>query len=178
MNISIVRPQVKDKKEICNLFKSTIKDAFEQEGILHLHKDINKEIKKQFDRLNQDFQSQGRRVYYLIARNNSQIVGTIAQTQPDSIIKNNLKINLANIAVIASVYVLPHFQGKGIGSLLFDSMLKHLKQKNINEFVMDSGYKKAQNFWIKKVGKPTVLLKDYWNKDSDHMIWQVKSKDL
>ncbi len=178
MNISIVRPQANDKKEICNLFKITIKNAFEQEGIGSYSKDIKKEVENQYNRLNQDFKSQGKSIYYLVAKTNSQIVGTIARSQPDKIIRENFKLILNNIPAIASVYVLPQFQGKRIGTLLFNHMLKYFKQKNIEEFVMDSGYKKAQHFWIKKVGKPTILLKDYWNKNSHHMIWHIKLKKL
>lgn len=178
MDFSVSRPRIKDKEEIIDLFRITIQNNFNQEGIGGLNKDIDKEVDKQIDLLDQDFETQGKNAYYLIAKSGNKIIGTIAQSQPDSIIRNNLKIDLTNIPEIASVYVLPHFQNKGAGTFLYDNMIKHLKQNNVNEFVLGSGYQKAQQFWIKKNGEPVLLLKDYWNAGSHHMIWHVKIKNL
>jgi GNAT superfamily N-acetyltransferase len=175
--VSVIRPKEKDKREIFNLFKVTIKNAFKQEGIKNLFNYEEKEIKEQEDRFIQYIKSQGKDVYYMVAKTNNKIVGTITCSKPGKIIRENLILDFYNIPEIVSAYVLPSYQGKGIGTLLFKKMLKHLKQNGAKEFVMDSGYKKAQRFWINKVRKPTVLLKDYWNKNSHHMIWHIKLKD-
>jgi len=60
------------------------------------------------------------------------------------------------------------FQQDGLSDRLND-----IENENSKSFVMDGGYKKSQIFWINKVGKPTIILKDYWGKDLDHMIWKL-----
>jgi len=177
MDILIVRPSVKNKEEIANLFRKTINYAFQQDGLVDRLNDIEDEISKQLDFLNKDFKSNGKNIYFLIAKIDGKIVGTIAKSKPNKIIQENIKENLKKAPEITSVYVLPEFQNKGIGTKLFQSMLKYFKQERVKRFVMDGGYKKSQLFWIKKVGRPTFILKDYWGKNLDHMIWILDIQD-
>jgi GNAT superfamily N-acetyltransferase len=177
MNIFIKRPQKKDLKEIHKVFSSVIQDAFRQDGIDDA-KGIKEEVEKQLCFLQKDFESNGSEVYFLIAKTENQIIGTIAYTKANDLIKKNLKKDFSKIPEISSVYILPKFQGKGVGSLLFNAILLSLLHKNIDEVCLDGGYRKSQSYWIKKLGNPNVTLKDYWGKGLDHMIWVRKLKDL
>ena len=103
------------------------------------------------------------------------IAGTIALTIPSKLITDNVTFDLINIPEVAAFYVIPQFQKQGVGSLLLKSLIKYMQKAHIDSFVLDSGYKKAQKFWIKKLGKPTIILKDYWKKDSHHMIWKKQT---
>ena len=44
---------------------------------------------------------------------------------------------------MGSIFVLPEYQGQGIGSALIDYLLAYLKQEGIKEFCLDSGYEQA-----------------------------------
>lgn len=177
MDIYITRPQKNDMEELYKLLLSVIKDAFKQDGIDD-NDGIKEEVEKQLGFLNQDFESKGSEVFFLIARTEEKIIGTIAYSKANDLIKNNLKIDFQNVPEITSVYVLPEFQGQGVGSLLFNGILISLHHKNIDVVCLDGGYKKSQPFWIKKLGNPSVTLKDYWGKGLDHMIWLRNMKDF
>src|SRR5437868_791303 len=115
MNIFIIRPQRENRNEIHNLFRSVITDAFKQDG-LDDPNGIQEEVEKQMGFLNQDFETNGLDVFFLIARTEEQIVGTIAYSKANDLIREHLKIDLQNVPEITTVYILPEFQGKGIGS--------------------------------------------------------------
>jgi len=175
MITTIGRPQIKDKKEIYQLFEITIKNAFEQQGAGSNHAHLAEEINHKIGLLDNDFQSQGKKVYFLVAKVDSQIAGTIALTEPSKLVRDHIHFDLKNIPEVAAVYVLPQFQGQGVGSLLLKRIIEHLQKTRIKSFILDSGFKKAQKFWIKKLGEPTLILKDYWKKDSHHMIWKKQT---
>lgn len=177
MEICIERPQKNDFEELHKLFLLAIGDAFKQDGIDD-NEGVQEEVKKQLGLLNLDFDTKGSEVFFLIARIEEKIVGTIAYSRPNDLINNNLQVDDQNMPEVTSVYVHPEFQGKGVGSLLFNGMLISLLHKNNDVFCLDGGYKKSQNFWIKKLGNPTITLKDYWGKGLHHMIWLRNLKDL
>ena len=122
MNIVITRPKKEDIKELHILFKSAITDAFKKDGIDN-NKEITEEVRKQLGFVSSDFESSGSDTFYLIAKTEEKIVGTIAYGKPSDLIKKYLKVNLRNVPEIISVYMLPQFQGKNIGSLLFNALL-------------------------------------------------------
>lgn len=177
MNINITRPQKEDVEELNRLFAAGILDAFHQDGIDD-NDGIRVEVEKQLSLLQQDLESQGSEVYFLLARTEAEIVGTIAYGEPNNLIRDNLAIDWQGIPEITSVYVLPAFQGQGVGTLLFNSILCCLQYKNVAKFCLDGGYKKSQRFWIKRLGDPTVTLKDYWGKGLDHLIWLRNLQDV
>lgn len=53
-----------------------------------------------------------------------------------------------------------------------------LVNKGIEEFCFASGYPTAQKIWIRKFGKPSYWLKDYWKTGYDYMIWMRKISDI
>jgi GNAT superfamily N-acetyltransferase len=177
MEIIVTRPTGKDLIEIENLFLGTIKDTFKREGIDLSHSsDIKPEIKNCTDTLKRDFQSNGQDEYFLIAQINNKIAGTIAYGSVNNIIRNNLDIDFNNIQEIKSAYILPEFQRIGVASKLFKKILIKLHKNKTEEFCLDCGFTISQNFWIKKIGQPTKILKNYFGKDAHHMIWKSKIK--
>lgn len=176
-NCSITRPRKIDSEELHILFQTTIADAFKRDGIDDPD-GILDEVKKQMEFLNQDYESKGSKLFFLIARTEEKIIGTIAYSKPSELIRSNLKVDCQNIPEITSVYILPEYQGKGVGTLLFNAIMVCLLNKKTELFCLDGGYKKSQSFWIKKLGDPTVTLKDYWGKGLDHLIWLRRSNDV
>ena len=177
MNIKITRPQNKDIGEVDQLFALVIKDNFQNEGIASTE-EIEEQVQFQTNNLKQDLDSNGTEEYYLLARSRQTIIGTAAYGKPNEIIRKNWHGDLTGIPEVKSVYILPEFQGRGIGTLLFGSIIQCLGQKDIEEFCLDSGYKRAQGYWSKKLGKPSIILKDYWGKNADHLIWHCNVSDL
>jgi len=180
MRIKITRPQEKDTEEIRRLFSAAIADAFAQDGIAFRQEGIDTEVEKQMRFLLQDFETKGRDLYFLLARTDEKIVGTIAYCTVDNndLIKSHLQIDFRQVPEVTTVYVLPEFQGKGVGSLLWNAILISLLHQNVQEICLDGGYKKSQSFWIKRAGQPVVTLTDYWGPGLDHMIWRCRLHDL
>lgn len=178
MNIVITRPAKNDETELESLFTEVILDAFKQDGIESRHKAIQEEVDKQMNFFRQDIHTHGADVFFFIARTEGKIVGTIACSKASELLKQHLDADLEYVPEITTVYVLPQFQGKGIGSMLLKKMLAHLNEKGFKEACLDGGYRKSQGYWIKKIGHPDVTLKDYWGKDLHHMMWHRKLEDL
>lgn len=179
MTIKITRPRIKDLQQIHQLFEVTIKDNFRAEGILEtLETEANQEIQALIRTLAADFESGGEEEYHLLARIESKVVGTIAYGKANPLITNNIDAKYHKVLEVKSVYILPQFQNKGIGSLLFQRILSRLSTIGIKDFYLDSGYKKAQSFWTKKLGEPICTLKDYWAEGSHHMIWYGRVNEL
>jgi GNAT superfamily N-acetyltransferase len=90
----------------------------------------------------------------------------------NELIQKTVKEDLTDFPEIGTVFVHPNYQKHGIGSILLQKMVITLESKKMIGFCLDSGYKQAQIFWQKKLGKPNFLLEHYWNEDSHHMIWK------
>lgn len=175
------KPQAKDVEAIYQLFAKTIKDAFQKEGIQEAYLgEIKAEIAKQIDLLYKALNQSNPSEFYLIARNEQHIVGTIAYGQVGQEIKKYYRGNLQNTVEIKSAYILPNFQRQGIGTLLFKSILKQLQmqQPRIEQICLDSGYTMAQQFWQCKLGKPILTVKNRWGEGEDYMIWCIAIKKL
>jgi GNAT superfamily N-acetyltransferase len=172
MNITIAQLQQEDQDEIEKLFDSVITKNFKDYGFYEKYKkDIEYEVSKQKTLLNDFLTDENKSTVFLIARDNEHIIGTIAYGRPSSDIKNFYKINLKDIPEVKSAYILPEYQGKGVGTMLLNEIIKILKQNGFNEFCLDSGYPKAQQFWEKKLGVPAVRIKNRWNAGNDYLIW-------
>jgi GNAT superfamily N-acetyltransferase len=177
-NIEISRPKFEDEELINEFFKTVIRDTFERNGILDLTDTIEEEIKDKRRCLNQDIESDGKNRYFLIAKENEKIVGSIEYGPSNDLIISCTNGELKDIVEIGTVFVHPDYQNKGIGSRMLNLIFKELKGNSIKEFCFDSGYKTAQKIWVKKFGNPEYHLKDYWGEDSDHMIWRLNVEDV
>lgn len=181
MRLIIRRPKKEDIPKIKEVFHSAISYAFEADGIADREDGIVEEVEKQLACLQSDFNSYGTETYYLIAEVENQIIGTIAyktELPEDDFVRKNLKFDLKGIPEITSVYVSSDFQGKGIGSLLFNSILLVLTGKGVRGICMDGGYQKSIQFWTRKIGNPDTVMKDYWGKGLDQVFWYRDMKDI
>ncbi len=178
MNVELRRPRMEDVKQLHAFFRIVIVDTFTKEGLGEKINDINDEIKGKEKYLESDFESNGEKRYFLIALDSDNIVGSIEYGQASNLISDCTNKAFKELIEIGTVFVHPEYQRKGIGNLLLKTMYFTLKDKGINEFCLDSGYISAQKIWKKKFGEPIYLLKDYWDKGNDHMIWRIKVNEL
>ncbi|MBD3297127.1 MAG: GNAT family N-acetyltransferase [candidate division Zixibacteria bacterium] len=179
MPVTIVRPKLADKDAVCSLFIHTIGHAFKREGIAVLHaSDIEREITEQINTLQRDLDSNGRDEYFLIARAGDKVVGTAAYGPANTIIRDNLSVDVATTPEIKSVYVLPEYQCQGIGTQLLQAIRKRIQDDGITDFCLDSGYTSAQRYWTNRLGEPQVVLNDYWGTNAHHMIWRRRVADV
>lgn len=173
-NIKIRRPRIDEIEELNKFFRVVITDTFHKEGIGDKIESIHEEIETKRKYLENDIVSNGENRYFLIALDHEKIIGSIEYGPASKLI--NICTNNASkdLIEIGTVFVHPDYQKKGIGNLLLNTMYTTLKKKGIEEFCLDSGYINAQKIWKKKFGEPDYLLKDYWEKGFDHMIWRIK----
>lgn len=170
-DLLILKPTKEDLTPAYYVFEASIKDAFEKEGIGDLKEDILYEIEDKKSLLKNSVENKDSGIYFLVAKSGDKVIGTISFGPCGSEIKKCTNNQLDTIGELGSLYILPEYQGKGIGSVLIHSMLKFVYSLGIKEFCLDSGYKRAQEKWIRKFGEPYKIAKDYWGKDSDHMVW-------
>lgn len=177
-NIEISRPKFEDFELINEFFQVVIRDTFERNGITDLVDIIAEEIIDKRRCLNQDIQSEGKNRYFLIAKEDDKIVGSIEYGPSNELIISCTNGKLQELVEIGTVFVHPDYQNKGIGSRMLNLIFIELEKNRISEFCLDSGYKSAQKTWINKFGNPEYDLKDYWGEDDNHMVWRVNVKDV
>ncbi|MGG2065709.1 N-acetyltransferase family protein [Bacillus sp. S14(2024)] len=179
-NVEIRRPRIEDIEELYQFFSTTIKDTFAREGLSELVDDIEREIESKKQYLKCDFDSNGRNRYFLIAvdTNCNKVIGTIEYGPASELINICTDRALKELYEVGTVFVLPEYQRRGIGTLLLNVMFLTLLNRDIKEFCLDSGYTNAQKIWKKKFGEPDYLLKDYWGEGCDHMIWKIRTDDM
>ncbi|MCM3783505.1 GNAT family N-acetyltransferase [Neobacillus mesonae] len=160
------------------LFETTIPDTYAKEGIGHLEEDMEQEIhsKKKLIRLSLD--SSRPEAFLLVAKIDDTIVGCISYAPCGEDIRICTEHQLDDVGELGSLYVLPNYQGQGVGSALIKAMTATLNERGIEKFCLDSGYKIAQQKWLHKFGKPYAVVEDYWGPDTTHMVWLCNVKDF
>ncbi|HYK08430.1 MAG TPA: GNAT family N-acetyltransferase [Candidatus Eisenbacteria bacterium] len=177
MTVSISRPQKQEEKVLQQFFETVITHTFKLYGYYENYKeDIAREVKRQMTALQQDFTTNGTNTHFLIARDDNTIVGTIAYGPVNDDIKQYYKKVVPHIPEVKSLYILPEYQGQGIGTQLFNEIRKIMQENGIKEFYLDSGYPKAQEFWKHKLGDPVHIVHDRWDAGNDYMIWYQRLK--
>ncbi|WP_025028958.1 GNAT family N-acetyltransferase [Caldalkalibacillus mannanilyticus] len=177
-NIEIKRPSKTDFDRLIDFFRLVIIDTFTKEGISHLKDDIEKEIKNKIHYLHMDLESNGKDRYFLIALEHNQVIGTIEYGPISQLINDCTQGEFEDLVEVGTLFVHPDHQKLGIGTLLLNTVYLTLQSHGINEFCLDSGYNGAQKVWKKKFGEPDYLLKDYWGRGYDHMIWRNNIKEI
>ncbi len=117
---------------------------------------------------------------YLLARQNNNIVGSIAYMTPCEAVQiaaKKLNIPLTSLTEIVAVYVHKKHRLKGIGSALFTTMLKLLKQNNITYAALSTGYAKGKAFWRHRLGPESLVLPDYYE-GHPCFVWIRKIDDI
>lgn len=179
-----------DRDEACRVFERTIPEAFAGEGLGHLMEEIREEVngkKKLVDmalRIPANLairpsspQAAEVPVIFLVARSAREVVGTISFGPCGKEIAECTRHALDDVGELGSLYVLPDYQGQGIGSAFIQTMAKELKERGIQRFYLDSGYKKAQQKWQRKFGEPYAVAKNYWGPGQDHLVWLCNVED-
>jgi len=177
-NIEIRRPCAQDVKELNVFFDLVIKDTFAKEGIEDMSDEIESEIREKNIHINDDFESNGEKRYFLLAISDGKIIGTIEYGPANDMIIKCTEGKYKNIVEIGTVFVHPEYQKQGIGTLMLNSIYAALQKRNIKEFCLDSGYTRAQKIWKKKFGEPDYIMKNYWAEGVDHMIWKRSISDV
>lgn len=167
MNVEISRPKKEDREELHHFFRLVITDTFIKDGIGEKLADIEEEIEVKKQYLESDYESIGQKRYFLIAMDGDKIIGSIEYGAASKLICHCTNHALEELVEIGTVFVHPDYQGKGVGNILLQSMFKTLENKGIQEFCLDSGYKRAQMIWKKKFGEPDYLLENYWDLESE-----------
>ena len=170
-NLTIIIPTKDDLKSTYNVFEESITDAFEKEGLGHLKEDILNEIEYKKHLINSSVDSIDSDIYFFVAKIDDNVIGTISFGTCGNDIKKCTNNQLDTIGELGSLYVLPDYQCKGVGSALIYTMIEYLHKLEIKQFCLDSGYRGAQKRWLRKFGEPYKVVKDYWGENNDHMIW-------
>lgn len=173
-NVVIRRPRTEDFKELTKFFRIVITDTFTLEGIGDKLDDMEEEIEAKKAYLKTDFVSNGVKRYFLIALEGDKIIGSIEYGPASELIRKCTDNALTELNEVGTVFVHPDYQRNGVGNLLLKKVYLSLKEKGIEEFCLDSGYRRAQEIWRKKFGEPDYLLTNYWDEGYHHMIWRVQ----
>lgn len=177
-NLLIKKPTKADKKSAYQVFETSIPDAFAKEGTDFLKEVLEREIMHKRHLFSEAIDIPDSSTYFLIAKVNENVIGTISFGTCGEDIKKCTENRLHSVGELGSLFVLPSYQGQGIGSALINAMVNHLFQQGVDYFCLDSGYKRAQKRWLRKFGVPYKVVKDYWAPDYDHMIWLCKVRDI
>ncbi|MET3210681.1 UNVERIFIED_CONTAM: putative N-acetyltransferase YhbS [Paenibacillus sp. PvR008] len=160
------------------VFESSITAAFEQEGLEALNDDMQHEIEHKKRLLRTSLSALNSDLFFLMAKHNHNVVGTISYGPCGEAIRKCTNDELEHVGTLGSLYVLPGYQGQGVGSALIRALMTRLKEMEVTHFCLDSGFKIAQIKWLRKFGAPYTIAKDYWGKDGDHMVWVCEVQDF
>lgn len=174
MDYQIVRPKIEDQNELNELIIKVLKDNWKRNQLDDLEDDLNDEIKTKLGFVKANLENLEGARYFIIAKEGKRIVGVAEHGPANDTIKSCNSEDLNVLQEVGTVFVLPEYQGKGVGKALMKAMQLRLRSIGETHFCIDSGYKTAQGIWIHLYGEPTFLLKDYWGIGLDHMVWRVK----
>ena len=176
-NLSITKPTKNDIKSAYTVFEVSITDTFEKDGAGDYKEEILSEIEYKKNILSSSVNNPNSEFYFLVAKVKDNVIGTISFGPCGEAIKKSTNNELNSIWELGSLYILPDYQDKGVGSALINSMMNYINELGFKEFCLDSGFKLAQKRWIRKFGKPYIIAKDYWGEDADNMVWLCKVSD-
>jgi len=163
-------PREEDKEVLENFFRVVIEDTIAREEI-DIPYFLEDEVEDKMATLEGYLSREGERRVFLLACRRGKVVGTISYAPCNEALVDILGRDSEKAGEIGTVYVHPEYQKMGIGASLLGAICHHLLEMNIKRFYLDSGYSGAQRYWRKKLGEPMKVVKDYWDKGADHMIW-------
>jgi Acetyltransferase (GNAT) family. len=173
----ITKLEMNDFESVCHLFDTTVAYAYGKEGIGHLKEEICKEAERKKKMFLDSLVKPESGILFLVAKKEGRVIGSISFAPCGDDIRSCTSHKLDAVGELGSLYILPEFQGRGIGSALIHAMIRHIHSLGIEQFCLDCGYKHAQQKWLRKFGEPDIVAKDYWGKGSDHMVWLCHIKD-
>lgn len=178
LNLSIMKPTQEDVKGIYGVFDTTIPETFTLEGLGSWEEEIRNEVSYKKQLLSDSLAATESEIFFLIAKLGGEVVGTISFGPCGEDIRKCTENELGEIGEVGSLFVLPSYQGQGIGSALIQAMVDHHATMGRTEFCLDSGYTQAQKRWLRKFGAPYKVVENYWGQGLDHMIWLCNVNDF
>ena len=169
--LEIRKPKREEIDNIIDLYDQAIRGAFVSDGYEEVDFDILQELNLKKNQLLEYFDQPSALRNYFIGILDGKIIGTINFGPLGKETRENVSDDFCSQGELGGLYILPDYQNKGYGSALINYLLAWMQAENIQYFSLDSGYKSAQKKWLKRFGKPYKVLKDYWDKGADHMIW-------
>jgi GNAT superfamily N-acetyltransferase len=169
--LTITQFSLSDFKQACHVFETVIPVAYKQEGIGHLTDDMREEIEQKINMLRSALEENEPKTRFWLAKQNGVVVGTISFGPSNEDLNACTDHQLAQVGEVGSLYVLPGYQGRGIASALIKEVAVYLHSRGIEEFCLDSGYRRAQEKWKQKFGLPYAAVKNYWGPGTVHMVW-------
>src|SRR6056297_2123924 len=162
--------QKEDKENLKAFFDGVIRHTLKKEGVVCSQEEIDEEINDKMIKI-QNSLKENSLTTFLMAEMNGEIIATISMNQPGEFSKKHMGSKTENVLEIASLYVKPSYQSRGFGKQLLTYATRELKTHCYEAFLLDSGYKEAQKVWQHLLGKPDIVLKDFWEVGADHMFW-------
>lgn len=162
-----------DMKALNAFFDEVIKDTVKKEGIVCSQEEIEEEINDKIIKA-QDSLKENSLTVFLMAEMDGKMIATISINPPGEFSKKHMGSKAENVLEIASLYVKPSYQSRGIGKQLLSYAVRDLKARGYKGFLLDSGYKEAKKVWQHLLGKPDIVLKDFWGSGFDHLFWYKK----
>lgn len=166
-----------DQTQVKALFEVCIHSIFKKENLQHLTELCQNEIDYKCSLIEDALGSQKLGFRFWVAKNEDQIVGIISYGPCGEDIIKCSKGTLSHLGELGSLYVLPEVQNQGIGSALIQAVLQDLDHSGVDQFVLDSGYRSAQERWKKKFGHPWIEIPDYWGPNMPHCVWLCQTSE-
>lgn len=167
---------LEERSYIYDFFEIVIRNTFCINGIGDLKESLEEEIQDKKRNIDQDFETDGKNRFFLIAEYGNEIIGTVEYGESNELIKKAADNEYKDMLEIGTVFVHPKYQKRGVASLMLYHILQRLSGEGVREVCLDSGYKIAQEIWCKMFGSPAYFLENYWGEDH-HMIWKVDVKE-
>jgi ribosomal protein S18 acetylase RimI-like enzyme len=171
MSIEYKRPTISDITGISELFKVTFTDTFKRNNIVDIFA-IDDEINGKIEKVKKDIIELDDKFYFIIAKDVNLVVGICAFFPVSEIIRDYINKIEENDIEIGCTYVLPNYQNQGIAKKLIELVIEKLKEKNIRSYFLCSGFKTAQDYWIKKLGEPIYTIENIWGMGKHEIIWK------
>lgn len=172
--IVIRRPVIEELADINTFFEMMLKDTFEANGVSDLTDLLEEEIQTKKKYILQDFTTNGKDRFFLLAVYDGKIIGSIEYGASNEVLNKCTNHEMKDILEIGTVFVHPKYQKQRVSSILLYNLFLVLCSNRIQEVCFDSGYKIAQSVWSKKFGSPSYCFNDFWAVGAHHMIWRVK----
>jgi GNAT superfamily N-acetyltransferase len=176
LRIGRLRPD--DVADAERVLDSAIRDVWVREGIDDAVFSVDAEVSKKVRMLRASLKVSWRDSdavppahVFLTASDASGVIGTVSFGPRGAEILDLAAQQTAGLGELGGLYVLPERQGAGVASRLIDAMIGELRDRGIQRFCLDTGYRSAQARWIRRFGEPEVVAADYWGPGTAHLVW-------
>jgi len=170
-DLVIREPRITEEQAIHQFFESVLVNTFTENDLLSIEGLLEDEILEKKESLSNYYDSKEN--LFLVGILNNEIVGSIECGKANNLIRVNTREELKDIISIGTVYVHPKYQKHGLSNKLLKEVLIHLEKAKINQICFDSGFKVAQQIWMKKFGYPKYYIENYFGNGSHHMVWHL-----